>query len=75
MLCFIFIYSDPVTPILMLTPLQKSHTLLYYDTKIIHIDFVVAKIYSIHFGHIIFKQGPEPEAWTLEWLAELTQQI
>ena len=47
----------------MLTPFQKSpKCYLYYDTKIIHIDHVVAEICSIHYGHVIFEQKSEPEA-------------
>ena len=67
MLCSIFIYSDPVTHLLMLTPLQKyPKCCLYYDTKIIQIDLVVAEIYSIQFGHSIFEEGPETEAYLIE---------
>lgn len=61
--CSILIYSDLVAYILMLTLLQNSpKCYLYYDINIIQIDLVFVEVYSIHFGHVMFEQGPEPEA-------------
>lgn len=55
-----FIYSDVVISILMLTPLQKPQMCyLYCDTMIIHKELVIAERYSIHFGRVLFEQGPQ----------------
>ncbi len=49
--------------ILILEHLNKFHKYsLYYDTKIIQIDLVVAEMYSFHFGDVIFEQRPKKEA-------------
>ena len=46
--------------IFMLTPLHIPHKFDFnIDTKICHIEPLVAEIHSIHFGHVLFKQGPE----------------
>ena len=52
----IFIHCDTVTS----KPLEKSQKFnLYIETRDIHIDPVVAEIYTIIFEHVIFEQGLE----------------
>lgn len=55
-LCAILIYSSPVMHILIFTHLIKSHKCsLYYDTKSIQIDLVVAEIF--HYGYATYWTG------------------
>ena len=63
MLCANFIYSHPITYILKILHLNKSYKCsLYYDTRIIQIDLVVAEIHSIYYGYVIFQQKCKKEA-------------
>lgn len=58
MLCSICIYSDTVASIAML-PLKCY---LYCDTKIMHIELVIAEIYPIYSEHVIFEQESQKGA-------------
>lgn len=63
MLCANFIHSDPVTYARILIHLNISlKCSIYYDNLIIQIDLVVAEIFSVNYGHIVFQQRPQTEA-------------